>query len=119
MQAIWIPNDFTIYQNLHLVTKQATAARVPLVATALAAARNDAILGATVDFELHGRRTAALALRILDGEEPGALPVDTMHGFRILVNVDAARRAGIEVPLSLLVLADELIAEETTDDRPR
>lgn len=119
VQAIWIPNDFTIYQNLAAITKQTSAVRVPLVTTALAAVRSEAVVSATVDFELHGRRTAALLLRVLDGHEPASLPIDTMQSFRIVANLDAARRARIELPLSLLVLADELIHEEARDVGPR
>ncbi|MGE3175327.1 MAG: ABC transporter substrate-binding protein [Planctomycetota bacterium] len=114
--AIWIPNDLTIYLSLDRVREGLRGARVPLVATALRAARADAVVGVTVDFALHGRRTAALALRILDGAAPGDLPVDTMQSYRVIANLRAARRAGCALPLSLLALADELIADPATAD---
>ncbi len=117
-EALWIPNDFVIYQNLDLVQHKALPLGVPLVATALSAARTQAIVGVTVDFEMHGKRAAALALQILDGAAPQRLRVDRMQGFRIIANLDAARRCGRSLPLSLLAVADELIAEED-DDRSR
>jgi putative ABC transport system substrate-binding protein len=108
-QAIWIPNDFTVYRNLDRVRAQLQRLQLPLVTTAIGAARSDAIAGATVDFALHGHRAAALALRILRGEAPGSLPVDTMQSLLVTANLDAARRSGCELPLALLAVADELI----------
>ncbi len=110
VQAIWIPNDLTIYQHLDGVRRGLGDSRLPLVATALTAARTDAVIGATIDFAMHGRRAAALALQILRGAAPGTLPLDTMQSYRVIANLDAARRCGCELPLSALAVADELIA---------
>jgi putative ABC transport system substrate-binding protein len=65
-----------------------------------------------------GQKAAGLAIRILrEGTRPGDLPVAIMHSYQVVVNLGAARRAGIQLPLSLLVLADELIDEETPRGR--
>jgi len=69
-----------------------------------------ALVGAVVDYPLHGRRTALLAIDVLlHGKNPGSLPIDRMQGSRITVNLAIARENGIQLPLSLLVLADELL----------
>lgn len=116
VDAIWIPIDLTIYQDLGPVRQALGAARVPLLSTATAGVHNGALAGTAVDYVLHGRRAAALALRVLRGEaRPGDVPVDRMQSSLVLVNLGAARAAGVELPLSLLVLADELIDREQSD----
>lgn len=109
VQAIWVPIDLVVYRNTATV-RQALANRgIPLLTTSAAALAQGAVVGAVVDYHRHGQRAAALALAILrDRRPPGSLPIDTMRGCRVVVDLDAARSLGYEPPLSLLVVADEL-----------
>lgn len=117
VDAIWIPIDLSIYGDLAAVRRGLGDRRLPLLTTAAAGVANGAHVGAAVDYELHGRRAAALALRVLRHEaRPGELAVDRMHGALVSVNLGAARRDGIELPLSILVVADRLIDAEVDRD---
>lgn len=113
VDAIWIPIDLTVYQHTERVLQAIGTRPVPLLGTAASAVRRGALAGATVDYALHGRRAAGLVLDVLvRGKQPGTLPIDRMRGSCVLVNVGASRRLGRELPLSLLLLADELIDAE-------
>ena len=121
VDAIWVPIDITIYQNLPAVHRGLGGRPVPLLTTAAAGVRNGAHVGAVVDYTLHGRRAALLAIDVLvRGRDPGTLPIDRMQNTLVTVNLAAARRAKIELPLSLLALADDLLdAEASRDAKPR
>lgn len=91
------------------ILRAARKAGLPLFGFQSSQAREGAVAVIARDFEDAGREAAFLAARILRGESPASIPFQPVKNSRLIINLDAARHANLDVPPPLIERADSLI----------
>jgi putative ABC transport system substrate-binding protein len=102
------PGPFTYQQRQRLI-ESAARRGLPTIFAFPEAARDGALVAYGPDYVHMYQRAPLYVDRILQGIRPADLPVEEPARFELMVNLRTAKQLGLEVPLSLLIRADELI----------
>jgi putative tryptophan/tyrosine transport system substrate-binding protein len=105
---IVMPDSFTNAHSLE-ITSLAARYRLPAVYPYRLYAQVGGLLAYGNDVSDNYRRAAGYVDRILKGEKPSELPVQSPVKFELVINLKTVRALGLEVPPTLLSRADEVI----------
>jgi putative ABC transport system substrate-binding protein len=83
--------------------------RIPAVFEDPSIVRRGGLLSLRTKDDESYRQGVEVAVRILEGEDPGAIPVRFVERFHLAVNLHTARAMQLPVPSSILSRADEVI----------
>jgi putative ABC transport system substrate-binding protein len=97
------------YQHRMQIIATATKQGVGTIWAFPVAAREGAMIAYGPDYVHMYRRAPLYVARVLKGTKPADLPVELPTKVELLVNLKTAKTLGREIPLSLLIRADELI----------
>lgn len=109
VDAIYIPTDNTVVSALEAVLGVGRASQVPIFAADTASVRRGAIAAVGFDYYDVGRQTGELVLRVLGGEDPGAIPVHFAIGTDLVINPAAATAMGVTLPEALAERASSVV----------
>jgi len=103
-----IPDAFTISHRAE-ITLLADHYRVPAVYWSRSFAELGGLISYGPDLVDEYRRAASYADRILKGAKPSELPVQAPVKFELVINLKTAKALGLDVPVQLRQLADDVI----------
>jgi putative ABC transport system substrate-binding protein len=104
-----LPPDNGTNSYRRLIVSLAAKHRLPVVYSSRSFVAEGGLMSYSSDPTDIYRQAAGYVDRILRGAKPADLPVQSPVKFELVINTKAAAALGIEVPLPLLIRADELI----------
>ena len=109
IDALWVDLPPLFFTRALQVVTLATYHRVPAIYAYRRYVDFGGLMSYGPDLPDQDRLAGIYVGRILKGEKPSDLPVMRPTKFQFVINVQTARIFGIEVPPTLLAIADELI----------
>jgi putative tryptophan/tyrosine transport system substrate-binding protein len=106
---ILIPPDVFNWTHSELIMGLAVRHRLPVVTAYRRYTANGGLASYGVDESDLFRRSSSYVDRILKGEKPTDLPMQAATKFDLVINRKTAGLLGLDLPLSLLATADEVI----------
>ena len=107
--ALIVLQDFIFFDHRAGLVDLAAKSRLPVIYEGREFAEAGGLMAYGPRYDDLFRRSAAFVDKILKGTKPADLPVEQPTKFELVVNLKTAKALGIEIPASLLALADEVI----------
>jgi putative tryptophan/tyrosine transport system substrate-binding protein len=104
-----LPSDPFIVSNLPRIARLAAQLKVPAITIYRQYVVDGGLMSYGPDTSDIFRRSASYVDRILKGDKPADLPAQAPSVYTFVINLQAAKTLGLEVPPKLLSLADEVI----------
>jgi putative ABC transport system substrate-binding protein len=91
------------------ISELALGLKLPSIYTEIAFPQAGGLMSYGPNFDSITRRAAIYIDRIFKGEKPANLPIEQPTKFDLVINLKTARALGLNVPPSILALADDVI----------
>jgi ABC-type uncharacterized transport system substrate-binding protein len=91
------------------IAHAAAQAKVPVFAFQTSQAHDGAAVVLSRDYIEAGKMSAAMAVKIMRGENPAAMPFQAVTKTRLILNLPSARNAGLNLPQDLVQKAEQVI----------
>ena len=108
-EALYVCSDILTTTNRVRVNTLALTARLPMMYGVREYVEAGGLMSYGPNFLDLWRRTGDLVDKILRGTKPAEIPVEQPTKFDLVINLTTAKALGLDVPPTLLALADEVI----------
>jgi putative ABC transport system substrate-binding protein len=108
---IYTPTDNNVMSAFESVVKVAQQAKLPLFSADTSAAQRGAAAAMGLNYYDMGRQTGKIVVRILKGEAPGSIAIETSDKLELFVNPEAAHKQGLTLSPELIKSAKTVIRQ--------
>jgi putative ABC transport system substrate-binding protein len=108
-EALYLASGQLLNINRLRINALALAAHLPTMHTFRALVESGGLMFYGPNFQHLSRRAADYVDKILRGTKPADIPVEQPTKFDLVINLKTAKALGLEIPLTLLARADEVL----------
>jgi putative ABC transport system substrate-binding protein len=109
VDVIYTSTDNNVVSAYESLVKVGNDAKIPLVASDTDSVKRGAIAALGIDYRDLGEQTGRVVVRILKGEQPGAIASETSSNLELHVNPGAAKKQGVTLSEALLKSAAKIV----------
>lgn len=109
---VFSPTDNTVASSIATANQVFIESKIPFYVGADSMVKDGAFATYGVDYEYLGQQTADMVAEIINGADPGEMPVRTMDEMAIYINSQTAADMGITIPQDILDKATDLAKED-------
>jgi putative ABC transport system substrate-binding protein len=109
VDVIYVPTDNTIVSALEAVIKVGVENQIPVYAGDTDSVPRGAMAALGFNYYDVGRQTGKIVVRVLNGENPGDIPVEGVEITELYVNPGAAEKMGVTIPQGVIDRAKEVV----------
>lgn len=109
VDAIYVPTDNTVVAALEAVIEVGTDHRLPVFAGDINAVPRGAIAALGFNYYDLGRQTGKIVARVLQGADPGDIPVEGVQIIELYISPGAAAAMGVRIPPAMLERAKVVV----------
>ncbi|MDJ1175764.1 ABC transporter substrate-binding protein [Roseofilum capinflatum] len=115
---IYVPTDNTVVSALESVIQVGIDNQIGIYSGDTASVERGTIASLGFDYYDVGRQTGKQVIRVLQGESPGEISVETVDTLQLYVNPESAQAMGVTLPQSVLDRADTVVTSEAPPTNP-
>ena len=110
VDAVYLPSDSMVKTLGNDLMTGLNSLKIPsLSAMEDMVVNESALIGLVPDYYQLGRLAAIKANLVFQGKHPSQIPTSTLDHFDIILNMNTAKQIGINIPTSILIMADRII----------
>lgn len=109
VDGIYIPTDNTVVSALESVLQVSYENKIPVITGDTDSVVRGALASLGMDYYKLGLQTGVIVGRILKGEKPANIPVETLKDLDLFINEATAQKLGIKIDPELLKSAKKVI----------
>lgn len=109
VDGIYIPTDNTVVSALESVLQVSFENKIPVITGDTDSVVRGALASLGMDYYKLGLQTGTIVARVLKGENPANIPVETLKDLDLFINEATAKKLGIKIPADLLSQAKKVV----------
>lgn len=102
VDAVFTPIDNTVASTMPIITQTLIDAKIPFYVGADSMVNDGGLATYGINYAVLGVETAKIVAQVLNGADPGTIPVMTMKDMDIYINKNTAEQIGVSFPKSVL-----------------